>query len=64
MRRFLEWLADELQKRGYLPQHHSIDPRLKHQQYDRHGRRIVSEEEMSELRDEVLGYDFTDPRKK
>lgn len=63
MSRFLEWLVDKLQKRDYLPQHHSIDPRLKHQQYDRYGRRVMSEEETARLRDEVLSYDFTDPRK-
>lgn len=64
MRRFLEWLVDKLQKRDYLPQHHSIDPRLKHQQYDRYGRRIVSKEEIDELRNEVFKYDFTDPHKR
>ena len=64
MRRFLEWLVDKLQKRGYLPQHHSIDPRLKHRQYNRHGRRIMSEEETGRLRDEVLRHDFINPRKK
>jgi hypothetical protein len=64
MRRFFEWLVDKLQQHGYLPQHHSIDPRLRRQQYDNHGRRFIGKEEMDELRNEVIRHEFIDQRKR
>lgn len=65
--KFLEWLAEKLQKSGYLPQHHTQDKRLK--SYDNgcymcprcghildtnHAMKIVTEEEVAARRDAIL----------
>ena len=69
--KFLEWLAGKLQKRGYLPQHHSQDRRLKskdngsymcprcgHILNTNYATRVVGEEEVAEMRDKVLKMNF------
>jgi uncharacterized protein YlaI len=70
--KILEWLANKLQKLGYLPQHHLQDKRLRSKEHEcyicprcghaidtNYAVKMISEEEVAKRREQVLKIKFT-----